>query len=192
MRQRLPLILSALALLVALFGSTPIGGAARDAIPFALFAQNAGHVNGITASRKPHPGQLLALGSNGKFPSSVIGRGPVGPQGPQGPQGAAGPPATKLWAIVNSDGTLVGGTAVFAERYNTGEYQVGFNQTVSNCGAVASTGTHDQPPGGSSSVPIGMASTYPHGNAVTVITSIPGGFNPFQQYDRGFIVAVFC
>jgi len=33
MKQRLPLLLSATALLVALFGSTPLGTAARQAIP---------------------------------------------------------------------------------------------------------------------------------------------------------------
>jgi hypothetical protein len=51
-KKKLPLILSATALLVALFGSTPLGEAARNAIvPHAKFADNAASVNGIKASR---------------------------------------------------------------------------------------------------------------------------------------------
>lgn len=87
-----PLAVSATALVIAVFGSTPLGQAARDLIvPYAL---NAGKVDGIDASRVPAAGKLLALGSDKKFPASVIpaaGEGPTGPPGPAGPQGPAGP-----------------------------------------------------------------------------------------------------
>ena len=95
MKHRLPLILSATALLVALLGSTPLGEAARNAIPpfarKANFATNAGAVNGIKASRFARAGYLVALRSNGKFPVSVGQVGPQGPAGPAGPAGSAGP-----------------------------------------------------------------------------------------------------
>jgi len=64
MQQRLPVVLSATALAVALLGSTPLGEAARDLAssvpPFAKkagyanqagFAKNAGAVAGIVMSR---------------------------------------------------------------------------------------------------------------------------------------------
>jgi len=100
-RHRLPLVLSATALVVALLGSTPLGEAARDAIsavpPFAKkagYASNAGAVNRIKASKRPRPGFLVPLGQDGKFPVSVgqVGpTGPAGPLGPTGPMGVTGP-----------------------------------------------------------------------------------------------------
>ena len=74
MKQRLPLVLSATALLVALLGFTPLGEAARNAVPFAL---NSGAVNGIKASRFAKPGYLVALNRHGKFPASVGQVGPI-------------------------------------------------------------------------------------------------------------------
>ncbi|MBS1870105.1 MAG: hypothetical protein JSS99_10600 [Actinobacteria bacterium] len=86
MRRRLPLVLSALAVAISLTG---VGAAdAVRAVRRALFAQNAGAVNGIKASRTPRPGRLLALDQAGHLPASVFSpsmRGPRGPQGPPGP-----------------------------------------------------------------------------------------------------------
>jgi len=88
MGNRLSLALSAAALLVALLGATPLGEAARNAVP--AFARNADKVDGIHASRKPKAGYLLALGKSKKFPKSVVPAGPAGPQGPKGGQGRKG------------------------------------------------------------------------------------------------------
>jgi hypothetical protein len=92
--RRLPLVISSLALIVALSGVGP-ADAAR-AVKRALFANNAGKVNGIGAARKPRPNKLVPLGGNAKFPKSVIPssltRGPRGPQGPPGPAAASGGP----------------------------------------------------------------------------------------------------
>lgn len=92
-RPGLPTVLSSTALVVAVFGSTPLGHAARDAIP--AFARNAGKVDGIDASRTPRAGQLLALGKNKKFPASVGAIGPAGPAGPAGPKGDKGDPGAQ-------------------------------------------------------------------------------------------------
>jgi hypothetical protein len=99
---RLPVVLSATALLVALFGSTPLGHAVVSAVPpFAThaktadYAKNAGAVNGLKASTRPRVGWLVPLGKGGKFPASVGVAGPSGPQGPAGPAGAAGPQGPK-------------------------------------------------------------------------------------------------
>ena len=73
MKGRLPTVLSATALLIALASLTPVGQAARDAItPKARFALNADRVDGIHASRLPKAGRLLALGTTKKFPPSVF------------------------------------------------------------------------------------------------------------------------
>ena len=94
MKQRLPLILSATALLVSLLGSTPIGQAAGSAIAQVVpraktadFAKNAGKLNGHASSTNPKVGQIPVLGLNGKLPASI---GAVGPKGDAGPQGSPG------------------------------------------------------------------------------------------------------
>jgi hypothetical protein len=100
--HRLPVLLSATALLVALFGSTPLGRAVVSTVPpfakhakTADFAANAGAVNRLRASTHPRAGWLVALGSDGKFPVSVGQVGPPGPQGPKGDQGSQGPSGQK-------------------------------------------------------------------------------------------------
>lgn len=52
--------------------ATPVGDAATKVVRRALFAQNAGAVNGIKASKHPMAGRLLPLGSTGLFPASVL------------------------------------------------------------------------------------------------------------------------
>ena len=94
-RQRLPVVLSAAALVIAVLGATPHGFAALTGVTkVALFARNAGKVGGIAASKKPKAGKLLPLGKNGKFPAAVLpvaAKGPPGAEGPRGPAGPAGP-----------------------------------------------------------------------------------------------------
>jgi hypothetical protein len=90
------------ALLVGLLGFTSLGQASGTANKRATlrvvadYAKNAGAVNGIKASRKPKPGELVALNRRGRLPESVIPptleiEGPQGPPGAQGPKGDAGP-----------------------------------------------------------------------------------------------------
>jgi len=95
---RLALVLSATALTVALFGSTPVGHAVGSKVPF--FAKTAGYANragsaaalgGVKLSKQPRPGTLLPLGADGKFPASVGLAGPAGPKGDRGDPGPAGP-----------------------------------------------------------------------------------------------------
>ena len=96
MNQRLPLVLSATALVVALVGSTPLGNAAQNAleqVPRAKradFASNAGKLNGHKSSLNPKRGQIPVVGADGKLPASIGGVGPPGAQGERGPAGASG------------------------------------------------------------------------------------------------------
>jgi hypothetical protein len=96
--KRLPVALAATALIVAVFGSTPLGHAVATKVPpFATkagYAQRAGNavsLNGIKASKQPRAGMLLPLGADGKFPAAVGLAGAAGPKGDTGDRGPAGP-----------------------------------------------------------------------------------------------------
>ncbi|MCE7894007.1 MAG: hypothetical protein DYH12_30640 [Sorangiineae bacterium PRO1] len=87
---KLAFALSAISLAVSLAGVTPVE--AVKSVKRSLFANNAGAVDGISASRTPKPGRLLALDAQGRFPGSVLpGAGAAGARGPRGPEGPTGP-----------------------------------------------------------------------------------------------------
>lgn len=116
MRERLPLVISATALAVALLGSTPLGHAAGSAlakgVPFAEkagFASNAGKLNGHKSSTKPKAGQIPVVGSNGKLPASLGTTGTAGVQGPAGPAGAQGPPGVSGYEVNQSQPKVISG-----------------------------------------------------------------------------------
>ena len=115
MKQRLPLILAATALLVALLGSTPLGQAAESAmeqvVPRAKkadFAANAGKLNGHKSSLNPKRGQIPVVGAGGKLAASI---GAVGPKGDPGPQGPQGGPGTSGYLRVTENITVPDGDA---------------------------------------------------------------------------------
>ena len=97
MQNRLPVVLSTTALLVAVFGATPLGHAASRAIhavppfaktaSFAKFAGNASKLNGRKSTLSGAPGTIPVVSKAGKLPASI---GAVGPQGPKGDPGAKG------------------------------------------------------------------------------------------------------
>lgn len=98
MRRRFVTAVAAAGVAAAVLASTSVGHAVGAAMPpfakRALSAANADAVNGIKASKRPQPGRLVPLGTNGKFPPSVGVGGPAGPRGAKGdpgPQGPAGP-----------------------------------------------------------------------------------------------------
>ena len=97
--KRLPIVLSAAALVVAVMGTTPLGEAARNALPK---VKNADRVDMIHAAKTPTPGKLYPLGKNAKFPASVLSvtQGPKGDPGPAGPKGDKGDPGPNLQRLV--------------------------------------------------------------------------------------------
>lgn len=167
MKQRLPIILSATALLVALFGSTPLGAAARGVAgavvpPFAKrsgYATTAGSVNGIKAARTARPGYLVSLQANGKFPVSVgqAGRpgntgekGPTGPKGDAGAAGAAGPPGlSELQVLTAQTGSDSAGLKTIGVDCPSGKKALG-GGAVENASSdpIAITNTNPKGDGG--------------------------------------------
>lgn len=144
MRNRLPMALSAVALLVAIVG-TPLSEGALHVVRTALFAKNAGAVNGIKASRVPRGGQLVPLNARGHFPSSVLAV-PSGPQGLPGPQGLQGPAGVShaynyAFAEVMITGTSVATLAKVA--LPAGKYLIIGYANLSNLGPIATSGICD-------------------------------------------------
>src|SRR5262249_33592627 len=97
-QHRVSLCLSATALVVAVFGSTPLGQAATRAVQkvappyaktagYAKIAGNAALLNGHKAAASGAPGTVVVVGAAGKLPASI---GAVGPTGPAGPTGISG------------------------------------------------------------------------------------------------------
>jgi hypothetical protein len=84
-------IIATIALVLAV---APVAPAASGWVARALYARNAGSVDGIRASRVPHKGELIALPKSGKLPASILpastGRGPAGPAGADGSDGSGG------------------------------------------------------------------------------------------------------
>jgi hypothetical protein len=196
-RRAVPLVL-ALAALAAAAVAAPLEAAGSHIVRIALFAKNAGKVDGLSASRTPRPGQLVALGPNGKLPASVlpaVPQAPPGPPGPPGPAGDRGLPglagepgkdAAVLWASVAADGTVVRSAgSSSASRLATGTYDVTFAGPVAACATVAALAAPD----GTSSPATGqIGSTAVGAGVVRVETETSTGTNA----DRGFHVAVFC
>ncbi len=143
MKQRLPLALSVTALAVAVLGGTPLGGAAgravADVVPYAKkagyarragLADNAKLLERHRASVEPKPGDLPVVGADGRLPASL---------GAVGPKGEPGEPATKLWAVVKADATLVASSGVVGVA-GTRPYVVTFEQDISRCAILATPG----------------------------------------------------
>jgi len=98
MKQRLPVILSATALVVALLGVTPLGEAAgrvvRKIPPFAQRANYANVAGNAKALGSHKPSAFALLGADGKLPAALVA-GAAGGQGAKGDPGAKGDTGTK-------------------------------------------------------------------------------------------------
>jgi hypothetical protein len=97
-------IIATIALVLAV---TPVGQAAGGWVKHALYARNAGSVDGISASRVPHKGDLIALPATGKLPASILPSSIGGPRGPAGPAGANGADGSGGSALVASAAAAV-------------------------------------------------------------------------------------
>ncbi|MCJ2564404.1 MAG: collagen-like protein [Candidatus Thermoplasmatota archaeon] len=115
-------------------------------------------------------------------------QGPQGIQGDPGLQGPPGTPATVLWAVVESNGTLARGSNVVSTNYEgVGWYTVRFNQDVRACVYVATLGYTGflgvAPPGS-----ITVVGEFADPTGVWVATDDMTG----TDTDRSFHLAVFC
>ena len=93
MRPRLPVVLSVIALVVAVLGSTPLGEAARDiVIPRNSVGAPQLKKNAVTTAKVKNRSLLAVDFKAGQVPPGPTGeRGAPGPQGPPGSKGDSGP-----------------------------------------------------------------------------------------------------
>lgn len=116
-------IIATLALVLAV---TPVGHAADGWVKRAIYARNAGSVDGISASRVPHKGNLIALPKTGKLPASILPSSIGGPRGPAGPPGPAGDGGGSVFSA-NGPATVAltaAQTAVVTLQVKAGTYAI--------------------------------------------------------------------
>jgi hypothetical protein len=164
MHNRSAVALASTALVVSLFGATPLGDAAGKAItsvpPFAKragFATRAGFaqrakladtatqaklVVGHRISTAPKPGDIPVVGSDGKLPAALGAVGPPGPPGAQGPQGAAGNPGlVRAYAHILADGSVdqsKGSKGIVSARTNAAGMCVKLDPSIDALRAIPS------------------------------------------------------
>jgi hypothetical protein len=101
-----------------------------------------------------------------------------------GPTGPPGAPATALWAVVESTGTMIRSSgATGATHITTGQYEVDFNRDVSACAYEATLGSVLAAVG-----QVGVGPRFGNVNGVFVLTDNSDG----SPADHGFNLAVFC
>jgi hypothetical protein len=87
MRRPSPaIVVATLALVLA---AVPVGSAADGWVKQALYARNAGSVDGFSATKSPHRGHLVVLPASGKLPASILPAASAGSSSGGGSAGAA-------------------------------------------------------------------------------------------------------
>jgi Collagen triple helix repeat (20 copies) len=182
------LIVACIALVFAL------GGTSIAAVKVLAPANSVGSLQVINKSLLPIDFKTPPKGPRGlRGPAGIPGpAGPAGPKGDAGsagaagaagPKGDAGAAATALWALVDGNGALARSKGVTsALKFATGQYQLIFNQAVTNCISVATV------TGAGGEVASNPDYTGVVAGKVTVATFTSAG----AAIDRAFEVAVFC
>jgi hypothetical protein len=131
-----------------------------------------------------------------------LGTGAAGPQGAKGEtgskgaQGDPGTPATRLWAVVNANGTLKRGSSadITVSNLSSAQYLVTFPESVQNCAFIGTTGaaanasnSWGSPPEDQINVSYGEVHT---GSSGTVVVETANAAGTLTAAD--FHLAVFC
>ena len=176
--RRLPLVLSATALVVAVFGSTPVGHAVGSAIPafaksagYAKQAGNASALNGIKASKQPRAGMLRAPRSRRTVPCDRRHGRPRRPEGRQRRQGSHRPGRACRCEGRHRTGGPIGEAGPRGSSGLSGwEFATGADSTVAPkkvAGHIALCSGQKKPLGG------GVASTVPNLITTRILESAP-------------------
>ncbi len=131
-------------------------------------------------------------------------QGPEGSQGVAGTPGAAGAPATKLFAQIESDGSVNASNpvGVTARKYFTGVYLVNFGQDITHCAALVTQGglpIFGSPTSGTTGAPNGAGRTDMFSGGYNLApgfsstdTVVVETFSGTSPSDSPFFLAVFC
>ena len=192
MRPRAPIVLSSVALVVAVLGATPLGQAAGDTISnvvpfaksagFAKLSGNAAKLNGRRSTLSGAPGTIPVVGKDGKLPAEI---GAVGPRGLQGERGLQGPAGTSTGGGRPS-GAAGGGLAGSYPNPAIAPNAVGSAQVIDDglTGADVNESTFVQVPSALTAVLGGMGrltSTYPFGGGNRCIPPSTNAFDACAQ-----------
>ena len=159
MRNRLPIVLSATALAVAVFGITPLGHATSTIVQ-THFAKNANFLRGKAPSVAKKPNTVVVRDGKGNIKGLPAARGaqgapgapgpagPAGPGGPAGPQGPPGPagPAGIVPGYHVANGGLVdvptsATTTIQTLNVPAGSYLIFGSAEINNNGAATNSGS---------------------------------------------------
>jgi len=187
MGNRLAIAISSAALVVAVLGVSPLGGAAIRAGTQAT-GLSGKNTTGPRGPRGPR-GRRGPRGGPGR-PGARGPTGAKGATGQKGSTGSAGAPASQHWAVVAGDGTLIRGKGLIASspvvRTGAGIYTVAFlSQNANSCAWAASIANS------STSVPTASYLVLSQGaftNVVDVNTYHSGG----TPEDQPFMLSIFC
>ena len=119
-------------------------------------------------------------------------QGPPGQRGDRGLPGQPGAPATKLFAYVNSEGTLAFQSGVDGISHTTlGSYVLAFNRSLAGCAVLTTSGRGF--PTSAGNVTQGTAGTSPTVDpADPRLVAVQTFDQTNAEADRGFFVAAFC
>jgi len=181
-------VVACLALAVALGGT----GYAAVVLPANSVGTAQLKSGAVVASKVKRHSLVAANFAPGQLPRGQKGAkgdtGAAGAAGAQGPAGPKGDPATKMFAVVGSNGQAKASSPGVASQKSagaSGKYVVTFPQSVGSCAPVISvsdtnSGTAD-PKTATAVVPATGA------NIVNIST-----FSDGSPHDMDFVVAVFC
>lgn len=126
----------------------------------------------------------------GERRDTPLARGQCGPQGPQGPAGTNGADATKLFAVVASDGSLIAGSGVVSiTRESAGQYLVEFSQSVQQCALLGSFGARNNAVATNRTMSVNSFDTAANASKVRLAAfTVTTG----TAIDTGVQVGVFC
>src|SRR5262245_42626370 len=174
------LVIACLALAIALGGTSY----AAVSLPANSVGTKQLKNNAVVATKVKRGSLRIWNFADGDIPKGD--KGADGLPGAKGDKGDKGDPATKLFAVVNADGTKDKGSPGSASKRNDakgdGNYIVTFQQNTTDCAAIAVL--KDQDDGGMATA----SAQGGDGNDVNVATFNTGG----GHENKAFAVAVFC
>ena len=100
-------IIATVALVLAV---TPVGEAADGWVKRAIYARNAGSVDGFSASKSPKKGKLVVLPKSGKLPASILPASAGGTSGAGGSPGSSGDGSSGVFVGTGATAVNVGAT----------------------------------------------------------------------------------
>jgi hypothetical protein len=125
--MRRPAPATIIATVALVLAAVPVGSAADGWVQRALYARNAGTVDGFGASKSPKRGKLVVLPKSGKLPASILPPASTAPTGSTGAAGAAGTDSGGVAFVANATAAVtltVAQTSIETLALKAGSYAI--------------------------------------------------------------------